>query len=200
MQKEDKQLTIIFIIAIVVLLIIFIVYGYSNAVEFIILFSAGFLGILVSLTLNETQQKKKDSEIARDFLNLIHKELTEIKNDVDTQKSDVFIVYTYIWDSMVSSGLLRLLTSDQVSKLSVLYKEIKGASYEAEWVKRAYEGLKYAPMQTNEVLNALPIAEKNVDENRSRVRNLGTKIDSVLNEKWWGEQKPSPTNTGTNTS
>ena len=66
--------------------------------------------------------------------------------------------------------------------------------------KRAYEGLKYAPMQTNEVLNALPIAEKNVDENRSRVRNLGTKIDSVLNEKWWGEQKPSPTNTGTNTS
>ena len=135
MQKEDKQLTIIFIIAIVVLLIIFIVYGYSNAVEFIILFSAGFLGILVSLTLNETQQKKKDSEIARDFLNLIHEELTEIKNDVDTQKSDVFIVYTYIWDSMVSSGLLRLLTSDQVSKLSVLYKEIKGASYEAEWVK-----------------------------------------------------------------
>lgn len=200
MQKEDKQLTIIFVIAIVVLLIIFIVYGYSNAVEFIILFSAGFLGILVSLTLNETQQKKKDSEIARDFLNLIHKEPMEIKNDVDTQKSDVFIVYTYIWDSMVSSALLRLLTSDQVSKLSVLYKEIKSASYEAEWVRRAYEGLKYAPNQTNEVLKALPIAKKNVDENRSRVRNLGTKIDNVLNEKWWGEQKPSPTNTGTNTS
>ena len=191
LQKEDKQLIIVFVIAIAILLLIFWGYGYSNFVEFLILFSAGFLGILVSLTLNESMETGKDKRIARDFLNLIHMELAEIKNDVDTKKSHVFIVYTYIWDSMVSSGLLRLLTSDQVGKLSVLYKEIKGASYESERVNHIYEELKNAMMRTPEVLNALPIAEKNVAENRSCVGKLSTDIDKVLNEKWWGEQKPS---------
>jgi hypothetical protein len=33
-------------------------------------------------------------------------------------------------------AFLRLLTIDQVTKLSKVYRSIKGASYEAEWIRR----------------------------------------------------------------
>lgn len=36
---------------------------------------------------------------------------------------------------MISSGVIRL-TTEQITKLSRVYKSIKGVSYEAEWVGR----------------------------------------------------------------
>jgi hypothetical protein len=61
---------------------------------------------------------------SKDFLNLIHEELVKIKGGVNTQKSGGFIIYTHIWDSMLSSGLF----SGESERSKKAYTHCTGAS------------------------------------------------------------------------
>ena len=172
-------------ISIVLMIYFLLIFGNDTSLRFLTSFSAGILGVLLGFELNRKVDKQKDNRIKKDFLKLIYEELTKIKGQLHPPK-EIYILYTDIWDSMVSSGLIRLLDSDQVSKLSRLYKGIKGTSYEAEWVRRNYEELCTIPdtdfpkklcTQNNAVLNR--------DRHYERMKNLNQEIDNVLEEKWW---------------
>jgi len=90
-------------------------------------------------------ERIKDNGVKRDFLGLIHDELMEIKGKIPPQTKSVLMLYPDIWNSVISSGVIRLLSSEQVTRLSKVYKSIKGTQYEAEWVRRAVEEFNSVP-------------------------------------------------------
>ena len=85
------------------------------------------------------------------------------------------------------------MDSDQVSKLSTLYKHIKAATFEAEWYRRRreeYESLidvdKYKKNNfVGKRLNELGDAQVR------RLKELRTEIDKIFQEKWWTYQEAS---------
>ena len=185
MDRVDIMVLVLGVFSIILLLYFLTVFGNDTSQRYLTSFSAGVLGVLLGFLLNRKVDKQKDNRVKKDFLKLIYEELTKIKGQLHPPK-EIYILYTDIWDSMVSSGLIRLLNSDQVSKLSRLYKAIKGTSYEAEWVRRNYEELCTIPdidfakklaTQDNAVLNR--------DRQYERMKGLNQDIDNVLKEKWW---------------
>lgn len=113
-------------------------------------------------------------------MNLIHDELIEIKKSIHPQANEIYLFYTDIWDSVVSSGMVRLLTTDQVTKLSKVYKSIKGVSYETQWVRRDYEELQSTP---NPADKRACIEEKCIeirDSHYNRMIVLVKKVESFV--------------------
>ena len=149
---------------------------------------AGIFGILIGFSLDRVSEVDKDNQTKTDFLNLIREELTDTKNNIYPQKKETYILYTDIWDSMISTGVIRLLTTQQVTKLSKVYKSIKGASYEAEYFRRN--------SKENDRLikaNLLPraaVTEKTLTsliELKERMEDISKMIDDVLKEDWWNK-------------
>jgi hypothetical protein len=147
---------------------------------------AGIFGILIGFSIDRFSDVNKDNQTRDDFLNLIREELTDTKNSIYPQKEGVYILYTDIWDSVISSGVIRLLTTEQVTKLSRVYKSIKSASYEAEWI-----GLNSEDLDSLHYDKARPraaVAEKlaiNLTHHNKRMENISKMIDEVLKEEWW---------------
>ncbi|HEY9756722.1 MAG TPA: hypothetical protein V6C97_16255 [Oculatellaceae cyanobacterium] len=146
---------------------------------------AGIFGIFVGFSLDRVNDREKDIQTRTDFINLIHEELSDIKNKVYPQTKETYILYTDVWDSAVSSGVIRLFTTEQVRTLSKVYKSIKGTSYEAEWIRRDYEELESLPINSSA---KAPVALKciqNRDRHGQRMEGLSKEIDEVLKKNWW---------------
>ncbi|MGD0644186.1 MAG: hypothetical protein ABSA75_04710 [Candidatus Bathyarchaeia archaeon] len=158
----------------------------SEVFDFLSGLLAGIFGILIGFSLDRVSEVDKDSQTKDDFLNLIREELTDTKNSIYPQKEGVYILYTDIWDSVISSGVIRLLTTEQVSKLSRVYKAIKGASYEAEWIGRNSEELD--SLHYDKVRSRAAVTEKlaiNIVHHNKRMEDISKMIDEVLREEWW---------------
>ena len=61
-------------------------------------------------------------------------ELNELKNSLT---KDAPKLYPDIWDSAIASGQLELLDSEQLTKLTNVYRKIKGTDYEGTRVRDA---------------------------------------------------------------
>jgi hypothetical protein len=197
-----KTFSLVYVAISIVIFVLgfFVIIGFLPVLEFVSFLSgllAGVLGILVGFSLDRASEEDKDNQIKDEFLKLIHEELTYIRSIIYPQTGRVNLLYTDIWDSVVSSGILRLLTTDQVRKLSQVYKDIKGASYEAEWIRRNSE--EFDSLPDDEVGYKVAVLKKmadNVTRHKKRMEDISIKIDEVLKEDWWnkkGGKKDSPT-------
>lgn len=149
---------------------------------------AGIFGILIGFLLDRVSEIDKDNQTKTAFLKHIHEELSDIRKLPATDTSRIYILYTDIWDSMVSSGILSLLEPDQVIKLSKLYKLIKGTSFEAEWFRRVWDEYQSIPESEYDKKNNY-VGKKLNDLGKNQLDRLKTihrEIDAVFKEDWWG--------------
>jgi len=73
--------------------------------------------------------------------------------------------------------------------LSRVYKSIKGASFEAEWIRRNSEELD--SLIYDKADTKVAVSEKminNVVRHKRRMENITEEIDKVLKEDWWKKQ------------
>ncbi len=194
---EEIRLLQIAVVAVVSLAIFMSISGVMGIIPYadgLISFSslfAGIFGIVIGFQLDRISDRNKDSQTKADFLNLIHEELTEIRNMVYPQTKETYILYTDVWDSAVSSGIIRLLSTEQVGTLSKIYKSIKGTSYEAEWVRKDYEELSGLPDDSSAKRPVLKKCNGVRDRHYERMASLSKEIDKVLMKEWWNKTQTS---------
>jgi len=141
--------------------------------QLLVTFSGVFLAFLFDRLIDWNNRKRNKKNLLRD----LHDELKEIRGKL---RGQVFLLYPDIWDSAISSGQIRLLTSEQVTKLATVYRFIKGTDYEAMRVRDAKEDSeRESNVRTLNRLRELLIAHK------SRESNCRKRIDAILQEKWW---------------
>lgn len=185
-KPEDIALLIV-VIATIFAYTLFLVF-YSSAVFFSFLTSwtAGISGILIGFALDRRIERAKDDRIKRDFLKLIHNELIEIRGKIPPQTKSVLMLYPDVWVSLISSGVVRLLSPEQVTKLSKVYKSIEGTQYEAEWVRRAIEEFNNVPESEDERRQWLRNRYQVLwDRHLERGKELSKEIGDLIQEKWW---------------
>jgi len=162
----------------------------SDLINFSVTFIAGLLGIIFGFLLSSASDRDKDRQTATTFLKLIHHELIEIKEMTPNDPFLIHVLYTDIWDSMVSSGMLCLLKPLQVMILSSLYKQIKRVSLNAEWLRQNWEEYQNIPESDSqkkkwvgEKLDKLGL------EHFNSLKNLNQRIDQMLKEDMWVKEK-----------
>jgi len=186
-----KRLIWIFVALLIVIFVVgsIEILGFLPAIELFDFLSgllAGIFGILIGFSLERVSEVNKSNQTKNDFLKLIREELTDTKNNIYPQKEGVHVLYSDIWDSVISSGVIRLLTTEQVTKLSRVYKSIKVVSYEAEWVGRNSDELDN--LHYDKVSSRAAITEKlsiNLNHHKKHMEILSKMIDEVLKEEWW---------------
>ena len=157
----------------------------SEVFSFLTGLLAGIFGILIGFTLDRISDIDKDNQTKEVFLKLIRDELNEIKSLISPQRKGVYLLLTDIWDSIIASGIIRLLSPDQVTKLAGVYKQIKGVSYEAVWIRNNSEEWEGIPdTETAKKASAKKRLDNNFDHHKIRMENLSKQIDDVLKEKW----------------
>jgi hypothetical protein len=160
----------------------------SDLISFSVTFIAGLLGIIFGFMLSSASERDRDKQTVATFLKLVHHELMEIREMPTNDTSRIYILYTDIWDSMVSSGILCLLKPLQVMRFSTLYKQIKGASFEAEWFRQVWED--YQDIPESEHDKKLCVGKK-LDElglaQLERLKMIQEKIDKLFIEDFWNE-------------
>jgi hypothetical protein len=194
LPESLKTLFVVFIgLFIAVFVIVFLqILGFvpkSDVFTFTSGLLAGIFGILIGFSLDRFSDEQKDIQTKDAFLNLIREELTDIKNSIYPEENRTLILYTDIWDSVISSGVIRLLITEQVLKLSRVYKSIKGASFEAEWIRRNSEELD--SLSYGKAEPQVAVADKlmnNVVRHKRRMKDISEEIDKVLKEDWWKKQ------------
>ncbi len=160
---------------------------FSIFLNFITGFVAGLLGILLGFLLDRASEHDNDNQTKEDFLKLIREELEEIKKKLEHSTNKVEVFYTDIWDSAVSSGVIRLFAPEQVVKISKTYKSVKNFSFESEFVKRGFEQLENLTekqKQQDPFLEARRSMELTGENSKNR-KTLIQEIDKLLEEKWW---------------
>jgi len=186
LSPEDKTFLSIIIVTILVYFMFLVLYSATTFLNFLTSFVAGILGILIGFGLDRKIEQIKNNRIKRDYLTLIHYELEEIKGKIYPQVKSVNMLYPEIWDSLISSGIIRLLSSEQVTKLSKVYRFIKGTQFEAEWVRRAIEEYNNVSLSERErklwLLGRCTALRLRHDE---RGEKLSKQIEDILKEKWW---------------
>jgi len=114
LPESLKTLFVVFIgLFIAVFVIVFLqILGFvpkSDVFTFTSGLLAGIFGILIGFSLDRFSDEQKDIQTKDAFLNLIREELTDIKNSIYPEENRTLILYTDIWDSVISSGVIRLL-------------------------------------------------------------------------------------------
>jgi len=190
MEKETRMLLLVFVVSLVTYFAFLFGYGWNAFLAFLTSFAAGVLGILLGFALDRAMEKQKDNEVRRAFLALIHDELTEIKGKIPPQTTGVYMLYPEVWDSLVASGIIRLLSSEQVTKLTKVYRNVKGTQYEAEWVRRAVEEFNNVPESENQKREWLKNRYNELwNRHLERGNELTKEIENLLKEKWWKSEK-----------
>jgi hypothetical protein len=165
-------------------------------VDFVVSFSAGLLGIVAGLSMDGALERAKDNRTKEDFLALMRNELIEIRGRIPPQTKTPLVLsqltkiplmlYPEVWDSFVASGLMRLLSAEQVTKLSSVYKFVKATQYDAEWVRQNVEEFESLPDKMKAEKEILNRRYKFLQESYDRRGEQLTKdIDKLLEETWW---------------
>lgn len=185
-RRRPESYNLVLIVSGLIAIYFFAFYGKEIFVNFLVSWSAGILGIMAGFTLDRRREQTKDDRIKKDFLALMRNELTEIRGKIPPQTKTPLMLYPEVWDSFVSSGLMRLLSAEQVTKLSSVYRLIKGTQYEAEWVRRVVEEHSSVPEFEKQKKEFLLERYKFLQD--SYVRHgtqLSEEIEKILAEKWW---------------
>ena len=177
----------VLIVGVAIALYLFAVYGEATFLDFLVSFVAGILGIIAGLGLDRRNEQRMDNRVKNDFLALMRNELTEIKGKIPPQTKTPVMLYPEVWDSFVASGLMRMLSAEQVTKLSSVYRFVKGTRYEAEWVRRRveeHEGLPDTMKAEKEFLHRRCTFLQESYERHGK--QLTKEIDEILKETWLG--------------
>lgn len=151
--------------------------------QFVATISGVFLAFVLDRVVDWGYRRRDRRKLKSDLQN----ELLEIKGKLFPKTKSVLALYPDIWDSAVSSGVIRLLSSDQTIKLTRVYSYIKGTHFEAEWVRRAIEEFNSVPPAEKERKQWLEIRFKELwDRHLKRGKDLNGRIEDLLKEKWWG--------------
>jgi len=185
----DKYLLITFGVALICVLIFWNFYGKSALDSFMTGFSAGVLGILIAFYLDRKVEQSSNNRLKKDFLHLLRDELQEINSNIYPNTESVYMLYPEIWDSIISSSIIRLFSSEQVVKLTKVYRSIKGTQYEAEWIRRAIEEYNGTPETQKKRREELKKRyEAMWARHLDRGKDLSARIEEILKEKWWDEK------------
>lgn len=185
-EPEDRSLLIVLVGTVVVFLVFLVFYFYTVFTDFLASWVAGLLGILTGFALDRRIEQTKEVRVKNDFLALMHNELKEIKGEIPPQTNTPLMLYPEVWDSFVSSGLMRMLSAEQVTKLSSVYRFIKRTQYEAEWVRRVVEEHSSVPDFEREKKEFLLVRYKFLQDAYERHgKQLSQQIEKILEEKWW---------------
>lgn len=186
-RRRLESYNLVLIVSLLIAIYFFALYGREAFIDFIVSWSAGILGIMAGLSLDRVREQAKDNRDKKDFLVLMRNELTEIRKNIPPQRKVPLMLYPEVWDSFVSSGLMRLLSAEQVTKLRSVYKFVKGTQYEAEWVRRRveeHEGLPDTMKSEKEFLKRRCMFLQASYEGHGK--ELTEEIDKILEEPWLG--------------
>jgi len=139
-----------------------------------------FLGVFLAFTLDRLIDWHKRKQNKSDLLRDLHDELEESRDKL-TGKANLH--FPDIWKSAISSGQIRLLTSEQVRKLARVYRGIQATEYDAKWVKQAREDYLTCDYSVRAKLEERWIQYS--DLQRKRENELRERIKELLKEKWW---------------
>lgn len=93
-------------------------FGEFQWVELFYALLGSFIGIFVPLWLDKIRTRKQEKEARQRLIASIDSELEEIKKSIEVYRSkdleyDIFSFSTFVWDSVISSGLLPDMYSDK---------------------------------------------------------------------------------------
>lgn len=160
-------------------------YGEFVFLGFLTEFTAGMLGVLWAFSIERHRRLGKENRDRKDLLDDLRAELEEIKQTTsgkkDTRRQRLF---PDVWESGVSSGQLRLLSSEQVKKLSKVYRYVKDLDNERRRVRDAeeeWEGMgRHLREDVYKKRYERLSVRLNIEEN-----DLRKMIEEILQEKWW---------------
>jgi hypothetical protein len=147
-----------------------------NQVTIVLELAVTFLGVFLAFMLDRLIDWKKRQHSKKDLLKNLSCELNELKKSLT---GDAYKLYPDIWDSAVSSGQLELLDSDQLSKLTNVYRKIKGTDYEATRVRDAKEA--YMTSKSPDAAHDWKILSI---AHTVRMEETKALIDEVMQERW----------------
>jgi hypothetical protein len=147
-----------------------------NQVALVLELAVTFFGVFLAFMLDRLIDWRKEQKAKEELLRNLACELNRMK---DNLTGDAYRLYPDIWDSAVSSGQLKLLDSDQLSKLTNVYRKIKDTDYEATRVREAKEAF-----DENMSQNARLHLSFQQNEYHGRMEKTKELIDEVLKEPW----------------
>lgn len=146
------------------------------------------LPLLATFLLDRWNDRRKRNRTKEDFLRLIRDELEEKERRLANPDACGNLLYPFMWDSLVSSGIVRLLTREQISQLKGVYKWTEGLDYEAKRLRDTsmdYEKARCRGVEL-EIVNFRNRWIGYSDRTRRRERNLRARINELLqNERLW---------------
>jgi hypothetical protein len=135
-----------------------------------------FSGVFLAFMLDRFIDWRKELKTKKELLKNLACELNRMK---DSLTGDFYRLYPDIWDSAIASGKLDLLGPEQQTKLTNVYRIIKGTDYEAVRVRDAKEAFEIT--HSNEAQNNYSILSSRHTE---RMKKTIETIDEVLKESW----------------
>ena len=149
-----------------------------------------FLGVFLAFALNRYIEKQKRREDEKTLFIHLYNELNEIKGKLDKDKT---LSFPEIWESVVSSGQMRILDPLQAILITRVYREIKQVEEIQENNRELVEQFefqknKYTP---DSIEYSKELTEKYYQYQKSqqeRRKNLLINIEALLKKKWWREE------------
>jgi hypothetical protein len=140
--------------------------------ELVVTFSGVFLAFMLNRLIDWRKELKTKKELLRNLA-------CELKRMKDNLTGDAYRLYPDIWDSAIASGKLDLLDPEQQTKLTNVYRIIKGTDYEAVRVRDAKESFEIT--HSNEARSNWAILSQRRGDIMQKTIEA---IDGVLKESW----------------
>jgi hypothetical protein len=150
--------------------------------QLLVTFSGVFLAFMFDRGVDWYRNRQKKRSLRHD----LHNELKVIRDKL-TGKGNLH--FPDIWDSAISSGQIRLLESEQVRKLTSVYRDVKGIEYEAKRVRDLAEEVRIATAKGVLTSDMAFLWNRYTSIQKDRETKLREKINELLEEKWWGTKK-----------
>jgi len=128
----------------------------SQFQDFYTKFVAGFLGVLIGFNLDRIVESSGNRHDKKILLHTLRNELIEINKMLVSPSpitGDASMLYPDIWDSAISSGQLKLLDLEQITKLSKIYRLIKSIEFEMKTFITPFAEIKSKQLQ--EMINGI---------------------------------------------
>jgi len=164
---------------------IFVVFAsVGKQIDFLVEFSAGILGVVAGFSLARSRERWRNEQTKKDLLHNLREELEGIKSKLT---GEGHLHFPDIWDSAVSSGQILLLSSEQVTKLASVYRNVRGTEHEAKRVRDLAE--EYRLVEAKVGRRSVPeglfnLWNKYSNIQRDREKKLLKIIEELLKEEW----------------
>jgi hypothetical protein len=130
-----------------------------------------FTGVFLAFSLDRYIDREKEQKARKELLRNIMEELERIKDEL---LGEAKLLYTDIYDSAVTSGKLDLLNTEQLTKLTNVYRKIKEQEHEATRIRDRHEA------ETQDTLELGKLRHNNALRRTELIKTIG----KVLAEYW----------------